>query len=106
MLSTRQIQVLVDEIVQGYQPEKVYLFGSYARNTASKDSDVDLFIVKSTDSRKIDRSVEVRNAIKHYPLVGLDIIVYTPEELVLAQKDTVNIGKEAVTNGKLLYERV
>ena len=106
MLSETQIQALIDEIVQGYQPDKVYLFGSYATHAASKDSDVDLFIVKSTKSRKIDRSKEVRQSIKTYPLIGLDIIVYTPEEFELAQKDIVNIGREAVTNGKLMYERV
>lgn len=106
MLSRDQIRALVDEIVQGYQPESVYLFGSYATDTASSDSDLDLFIVKSTPSRKVDRSLEVRNVIKHYPLTGLDIIVYTPEELEMAKNDVVNIGKEAVTTGKLLYERI
>ena len=106
MLSESQIQVLINEIVQGYQPEKVYLFGSYATNAASKDSDVDLFINKSTKTRKINRGTEVRQAIKTYPLVGLDITVYTPEEMEIAEKDVVNIGKEAVTNGKLMYERI
>ncbi len=106
MLSEHEILALIDEIVLGYQPEKVYLFGSYALNAASNDSDIDLFIIKSTKSRKIDRSMEVRQVIKTYPAVGLDIIVYTPDELRMAQKDVVNIGKEAVTNGKLMYERV
>jgi len=106
MLSESQIQVLVNEIVQGYKPEKVYLFGSYATNAASADSDVDLFIIKSTKSRKIDRSIDVRKIIKNYPPVGLDIIVYTPEEMEIAQQDVVNIGKEAVINGKLMYERI
>lgn len=106
MLSESQIQTLVNEIAQGYQPEKIYLFGSYVSNTASMESDVDLFIIKSTKSRKIDRSIEVRRAIKNYPPVGLDIIVYTPEEMEMANKDVVNIGKEAVKNGKLVYERV
>lgn len=106
MLSEQEIQVLVNEIVQGYQPEKIYLFGSYATNEATKDSDLDLFILKSTTSRKKDRGAEVRQAIKTYPFVGLDIIVYTPEEMKLAENDVVNIGKEAILNGKLIYERV
>ena len=106
MPSESQIQVLINEIVQGYQPEKVYLFGSYATNAASNDSDIDLFIIKSTQTRKIKRGTEVRAVIKTYPLNGLDIIVYTPEEMELAKEDISNIGKEAITYGKLMYERI
>ena len=36
----------------------------------------------------------------------MDIIVYTPEELKRGMQDIVNIGKEAIKTGKLLYERV
>lgn len=97
---------LLDEIVRGYKPEKVYLFGSYAINTANPDSDIDLFIIKETKSRKKDRPDEVRKVIKNYPPVGLDIIVYTPDELKSGNEQLVDIGKEAVKTGKLLYERV
>jgi hypothetical protein len=55
MVTLSEIQAFVNEIAEGYQPEKVYLFGSYANNTAN---------------------------------------------------DIVNIGKEAIKTGKLLYERV
>jgi hypothetical protein len=48
----------------------------------------------------------VREAIKTYPFVGMDIIVYTPEELKSGMKDVLNIGKEAIKTGKLLYERI
>lgn len=106
MLKESQIQQLVDEIAAGYQPEKIYLFGSYANGTPNEDSDIDLFIVKETNKRKIERSIEVREVIKTYPYVGMDIIVYTPEELKSVMQDVVNIGKEAIKTGKLLYERV
>jgi predicted nucleotidyltransferase len=101
-----QIDQLIKEIVSGYDPEKIYLFGSYARNDFSENSDIDLFIVKNTPKRKIDRNQEVRKCIKNYPLTGLDLVVYTPTELEKAMKKTVNIGKEAVNLGKLVYERI
>ncbi len=106
MVTLNEIQAFVNEIVETYHPEKVYLFGSYANNTATSDSDIDLFIIKSTNVKKAKRSIQVREAIKTYPYVGMDIIVYTPEELTLGMQDVVNIGKEAVKTGKLLYERV
>jgi len=106
MISQHEIDKLISDIVEGYDPEKIYLFGSYANGLPNSDSDVDLFIVKRTNKRSTERSMEVRGAIKTYPFVGLDIIVYTPEELESVMQDVVNIGKEAVTTGKLLYERI
>ena len=51
MVANTQIQILVNEIAEGYQPEKIYLFGSYANGTANEANDIDLFIVKETDKR-------------------------------------------------------
>ncbi len=106
MLKQAQIDQLIKEIVSGYQPEKIYLFGSYATGKPTDDSDVDLFIIKNTDKRKIERNWEVRRCIKTYPRTGVDIIVYTPLELHNGLLQTINIGKEAITTGRLIYERV
>ena len=101
-----QIHTLISEIVSGYQPEKIYLFGSYATNKQDIDSDIDLFIVKDTTKRKLDRNREVRKCIKTYPQKGLDVFVFTPNELKQGMEEFLNIGKEAVTTGKLIYERI
>ena len=106
MVTLSEIQAFVNEIAEGYHPEKVYLFGSYANNTANDDSDIYLFIIKSTNAKKAKRNIQVREAIKTYPYVGMDIIVYTPKELKSGMQDIVNIGKEAIKTGKVLYERV
>src|SRR6476661_2058014 len=106
MLNQVQIDRLIEEIVSGYQPEKIYLFGSYATGKTTDDSDIDLFIIKNTDKRRIERSREVRRCMKAYPITGVDIIVYTPLELSDGLQQTINIGKEAVTTGRLLYERL
>ena len=47
MVTLNQIQKFVIEIAESYQPDKIYLFGSYANNTAMPDSDIDLFIIKN-----------------------------------------------------------
>lgn len=106
MLQQKDISLLVEQIANNYQPEKIYLFGSYANGKAKVDSDLDIFIVKKTDKRQIERNREVRKCIKNYPSTGIDIIVYTPAELENGLLQIMNIGKEAVTNGKLVYERV
>jgi predicted nucleotidyltransferase len=106
MVSQSDIQLFVNEIVAGYQPEKIYLFGSYANGMPTADSDIDLFIVKNTKERKKDRIEQVLNIIKSYPDSGIDMIIYTPEELDNVKSDFVNIANEAIKTGKLLYERI
>lgn len=105
MVTQVEIQQLVNEIAEGYKPDKIYLFGSYANGTPNADSDIDLFIVKDTNKRKNERSIDVRMTIKHY-INSMDIIVYTPAELKKAMTYFMNIGKIAVNTGKLLYERI
>ena len=106
MSQQEQINTLIEEIVSGYQPEKIYLFGSHATGKQNADSDIDLFIVKETRKRRLDRNREVRKCINTYPQKGLDVFVFTPEELKKGMEEVINIGKEAVTNGKLIYERI
>jgi len=54
------IDYIVEKIVREIQPEKVILFGSYARGDFHKDSDLDLFIIKDSkeSSRMIRRKVD------------------------------------------------
>lgn len=106
MVTQEQIQQLVNEIAEGYQPEKIYLFGSYANGNPTKDSDIDLFIIKDTNEKWNDRHIGVRNAVKNYLYVGMDIIIYTPNEFENAKSKVMNIGKIAVNTGKLMYERI
>ena len=106
MVTQEQIQNLVNEIAENYQPEKIYLFGSYANGVPNDDSDIDLFIVKNTDTKWNERHIGVRESIKNYLYVGMDIIVYTPQEYESAKLKFMNIGKIAVNTGKLMYARV
>jgi len=43
------IEYIVEKIVREIQPEKIILYGSYARGDFHKDSDVDLFIIKDSE---------------------------------------------------------
>ena len=72
----------IDSIVRGllaYEPQAVYLFGSWARDENDELSDVDLVIIKRTCLPFFDRLME---ASKHLPADagGIDLLVYTPEE--------------------------
>lgn len=47
-------------IRDGYEPEKIILFGSLARGDTHEWSDIDLLIVKDTDASYGERVKELR----------------------------------------------
>lgn len=79
MLSLNQIQGIVQTIVDGYDPEKIYIFGSYVNSVPNEDSDLDICVIKETSDRAIDRGRTVRSLFDvHSYLYPMDIFVYTP----------------------------
>ena len=95
------IHSAAEKIRAGYDPEKIILFGSHARNTTRKSSDVDLLIIKQTKDRYFDRVKKVRRFVG--PGLPADILVYTPEELEKAKNSF--FMQEILEEGKILYEK-
>ena len=100
------ISEVVDRIRTEYQPEKIILYGSYAYGKPNRDSDIDLFIIKTTDKRRVDRIVEVMKLI-HDPTRGISIepIVYTPEEVENRLYLGDDFVEDVVTKGEVLYAK-
>jgi predicted nucleotidyltransferase len=53
------VQEIIDRIVEGYDPERIIVFGSYARGDATPESDLDVLVIKDTPESWIDRVVAV-----------------------------------------------
>lgn len=99
-----EANLLAQEIVKNYKPEKIILFGSAARGDYHPNSDIDLLVIKKSDKKKAYRIKEVFESLREikrtYPL---DPIVYTPDEV----KERLSLGdyfvKRIMTEGKVLY---
>jgi len=100
----RVIEGIVAKLVAGYKPQKVILFGSHARGDARPDSDIDLFIIKDTGARMIDRCVEVRQLVSDpNRFIGLELIVLTPGEIAARIAVGDQFIGQIVEKGKVLY---
>ena len=85
---------------------KVILFGSYAYGNPTKDSDIDLLILKNTDKRSVDRFVEVKRIIYDPDLkISVSPLVYTPEELEEWLRMGDDFMKEIIKRGVVFYEK-
>jgi predicted nucleotidyltransferase len=63
-----------------YQPEKIILFGSYARGETDEYSNLDFVVIKKTGKRFLERLIQVAK------LIGTDLgngdgFVYTPKAI-------------------------
>ncbi len=104
MLTQKQIQKIVDQIVKGYQPEKVILFGSYAAGKPNADSDLDFCIIKKTSAGMLERRREVRRLFDPY-LHPMDVFVFTPVEFNTRKRVFGSLPFIVSTEGKLLYAK-
>jgi predicted nucleotidyltransferase len=86
-----------------YDPDRIILFGSLAQGQVWDWSDVDLVIDKQTALPFLDRIDEVLRLLE--PRVGLDVLVYTPEEFDRLSRQRPFFREEILAKGKTLYER-
>lgn len=86
-----------------YEPERVILFGSLATGETGEWSDIDLVIVKQTEQCFLDRTKEVLRLL--HPRVGVDVLVYTPQEFERLSHERAFVRTEIKEKGKVLYER-
>jgi len=110
-----QNQHLIDEMTERLKelkPYKVILFGSYVKDTATKDSDLDVLVV--LDSNEFAKTFKEQNA--RYLLVSnavreinyqipMDILVYSKAEYDYMREQNTIFFKEIKNKGKVLYER-
>ena len=107
-MSEVSIPLLLDEVIRRIRavsdPEQIILFGSYARGDFGPDSDVDLLVVKSGVEAPRQESVRLRRALRGL-LIPIDVVVATPQQMQ-RHRDTIGlIYRQAVREGRILYER-
>jgi HEPN domain-containing protein/predicted nucleotidyltransferase len=102
MLTT--LDTIVRRIIDGYNPDRIILFGSRATGEGSEDSDLDLLVVKETQERPLDRRIQVERLLADRGL-PLDVLVYTPGELRNLFAAGSPFVEEVIETGRVLYMR-
>lgn len=99
------LPALIDRVLEGltdYGPEKVILFGSYARGDYDEFSDIDLIVIKDTEQRFFQRLAEVDAFMPRD--VKADVFVYTPQEFQTMIESGNPFIEQALKDGIVLYE--
>jgi len=105
-ITKRQINKWIKDYVKllrtKYGAEKIILFGSRAKGTNLKYSDVDLIVI-SKKFEGINWLKRIGDLSQDWEgLIDLDILGYTPEEFE-KKKNQLCIVQQAVKEGKILF---
>lgn len=94
---------ILESLVEAYQPERNYLFGSKARGDAGLDSDYDIMILVAESSepayRRAKHAYEVLGGIA----MAVDVLVWTQEEFERDVPVVASLPAAIVREGRLLY---
>lgn len=90
-------------LVEVFQPDRIYVFGSQARGTARPDSDIDLLvIVPESDQPGYRRDQAAYRALGLYS-APLEVIVMTRAEFEERLPAAASLPATVVREGRLLY---
>ncbi len=102
-----ELESIVDKMIakirQVGSPEKIVLFGSYARGDAKDDSDIDLLLVERSDLPRYKRAAPYRKAVAGL-CIAKDIVVWSPEEIAEWRTVPNAFITSIMKEGRVLYE--
>jgi predicted nucleotidyltransferase len=96
---------MVKRIVDQFRPERIILFGSRARGTAERDSDIDLLVVMPVKGSRRDQRLAIRMALRDVS-IPKDVLVVTPREWDIQRDIPGTLVWPARREGVVLYERL
>jgi predicted nucleotidyltransferase len=105
-ISPQAFEAELDKIRAGlrrYGPDKVILFGSFARGDYHAASDVDLLIVKDTLRPFVERSADVWRMCPSR--LTIEPLVYTPDEFARMVQQGNPLISTALQEGIVIYEQ-
>jgi len=95
---------IVEIIVSVVAPDKVILFGSYARGDNRKDSDIDILVLKNGLKNERDVASELYMEFFNKKIrKPIDIIAMDPEKYDRLSDDIGYIYKTIKREGKVIY---
>ncbi len=93
---------IIQSIISNYAPQKIVLFGSYARGEAHEGSDIDLMLIKETSKRFTDRIADVIKL--NNTLLTLEPLVYSPLEFETMKKEKRDFMMTIEEEGIEIYD--
>ena len=104
----KKVKKVVDQIssilVSGIDAKQVYLFGSYAKDTANQESDIDIFVVADLSGRKkIEITQQARRLLLKKIFMPVDILVCDSIDFENRKDNQTTFEHIIATEGQKIY---
>jgi predicted nucleotidyltransferase len=104
MVGEGELASLAKDIRAHYKPQRMILFGSYARGQAHAGSDLNLCLVVPEAGDWLERQAEFLRRFD-LPGVALRPVIYTSQELERLRAEGHPFVREILEEGRVLHER-
>lgn len=104
LISQEIIDSIVKRLIRVYEPESIYLYGSYAWGNPTEYSDIDLCVLlEYSDQKQAER---IRTGLRELRGTGypVDILVLTKGEIEEHKNHPSTLIHKVLNKGKKLYE--
>ena len=94
---------IVRRLVEAYQPERIYLFGSKARDQANPDSDYDIMVIIPDSAPSPQRRSRLAYEVLRGTGTAADVLVWPRESFEKRLHLQASLPSTIQREGKLLY---
>ena len=102
-MKKKRIRQLIESLLP-CDPERLYVFGSWARDEEDMLSDLDVVVIQETPLPFFERLRKVSSLLPQQ-MGAVDILVYTPEEFTTMQREGNAFAEMIAEEGSLIYDR-
>jgi predicted nucleotidyltransferase len=94
---------IVERLIEAYQPERIYLFGSKARGDSGPDSDFDLMVVVPDDAPPARKRSRLAYDVLRGTGTAADVLVWTRSAFESRLHLVASLPATVIREGKLLH---
>jgi uncharacterized protein len=94
---------IVERLLEAYQPERIYLFGSKARGDSGPDSDFDLMVVVPDDAPPARKRSRLAYDVLRGTGTAADVLVWTRSAFESRLHLVASLPATVIREGKLLH---
>ena len=95
-----KLNAIREQVIRLCDPQKILLFGSQAKGTATAKSDIDLCVIASTKDKRSLLTDLYYHTESDLPI---DFLLYTPEEWERSVEDSQSFAHKLNREGVVLY---
>jgi len=102
MIQPAQIEAAVRTLAEQASPERILLFGSYARGDADDDSDLDFVVIERQVADRAKEMVRLRRVLRPLRL-PVDVLVFSTDDVARWGQQPGSALYWALREGKTVY---